>query len=144
MLPLNFPLDLPFAQGMSTTPFSVEPAHVRPGAVDGTPVDLSGLQELGDAGLVVELAQLFIDSTVTLLETIRAAMARADAGEVARAAHSVKGASANMGASQLRASSAALEAAAKRSELAQMLTSLDLVERHFAEAAAYLRSELSL
>ncbi len=129
---------------MSTIPFSVEPARALGCAVDGTPVDLSALQELGDRALVVELAQLFVDSTETLLDTIRAAMARADAGEVARVAHSVKGASASMGASQLRASSAALEAAAKRSELADMLTSLDLVEHHFAEATAYLRSELSL
>jgi HPt (histidine-containing phosphotransfer) domain-containing protein len=142
---LNFRGKVPFAQAMSTTAFSVEPAHVRTSLGGDAPVvDLSPLHEMGDPALTVEIAQLFIDSTVPLLTAIREAMARADAGAIARAAHSVKGASANMYAGRLQTASAALEAAAKRSELAAMLTLTEEVERHFQEATAYLRSELSL
>lgn len=127
---------------MSTPIFSVEPPRVLVGV--GAVVDLAPLQEMGDPALTAEIAQLFIDTTIPLIAELRDAMARADAPELARVAHSVKGASANMYAAQLTAASAALEAAAKRGELASMLTLIEAVDREFEAARTYLRRELAL
>jgi HPt (histidine-containing phosphotransfer) domain-containing protein len=98
---------------------------------------------MGDPDLVVELAQLFVESTQPILVEMREALARGDSAAVARTAHSVKGASANMFVTHLVKAAAALEVAGKAGDLSAMLTLVDDVERHFAEAAAYLRTELS-
>ena len=129
---------------MSTRAFTIEPARVREVPPDGVPVDLAPLRELGDSELVSELAVLFIDSTPPLMAEIRDALARGDAAGVALAAHSVKGASANMTAEPLARAAAALEDAGKRRDLAAMLTLVEAVESSFREAAAYLVAELGL
>ena len=129
---------------MSPSSFTLElPARSDRGA--GEPlIDLSPLRELGDADLVIELAQLFIDSTRPLLDQMRQAAASADMSGVARAAHSVKGASANMCAHGLASASAALESASQRGELQATLTLVENVESLFNEVEAYLRRELAL
>jgi PAS domain S-box-containing protein len=52
----------------------------------------------GDAELLAEIAELFVRDSRALLEAIRAAVARADGGELERAAHRLKGALATLGA----------------------------------------------
>jgi len=130
---------------MTPPTFSFEPPHVPTSRSPGAPaVDLVPLREVGDDELVVELAQLFVDSTIPLIATIREAMARADSPSVVRAAHSVKGAAANLYAERLRAAACSLEAAGKRGEISEMLTLVEEVDQRFGEARDYLKTELNL
>ena len=56
------------------------------------------LEEYGDASLVRELAQLFIDSVSSQMEAVTEAAARGDAVGVKAAAHRLRGALATFGA----------------------------------------------
>ena len=129
---------------MSPSSFTLE-LPTKSERVAGEPlIDLSPLRELGDDDLVIELAQLFIDSTRTIVDQMRQSAASADMSGVARAAHSVKGASANMYAHALAAAAAALESTSQRGELQGTLTLVESVEELFNEVEGYLRRELSL
>ena len=55
----------------------------------------------GDLGLLKEIARVFLDDCPRLLEELREAAARSDFAAVERHAHTLKGSSANFGASRL-------------------------------------------
>ncbi len=78
-------------------------------------VDSSRLRDLaqGDAALARGLIETFIESGRRALADIRAGMANGDAALVRRAAHTLNGSSANMGARTLQQAAAALERAAQ-------------------------------
>ena len=86
------------------------------------PIDASVLIRLaegtgGDAGFVSELIEQFIADTPGLIAAARDGLARGDAGEVRRAAHTLKSNAATFGAHQLTERSRALEEAAKHGAL---------------------------
>lgn len=93
-----------------------------------TPVDMERLDEVtaGDEELRKELIELFIADTEERFVVLESAIAVKDAEELNRTAHSIKGSSANMGASTLQA-------------LALQLESLGS-ENQFEEAPALLSS----
>ncbi len=65
---------------------------------------IEGLRELGgddDPGLLLEVIGMFLDDAPTRIEEIRQGLASGDIKLLERAAHSLKSASANVGAMQL-------------------------------------------
>ncbi len=71
--------------------------------------DLRQLQMPGDPDIFQELLDLFQAETPSLLVQLVAAVAAGDADGLKRAAHSLKGSSANLGASRLAALGGVLE-----------------------------------
>ncbi|MCX8017453.1 MAG: ATP-binding protein, partial [Rhodocyclaceae bacterium] len=91
----------------------------RPPAPTGSAdFDVAKLVEfLGDdRAMIVELLEIFRSSTVSLLEKIAAALARADAGALKALAHEAKGASGNLGITAMSQIAARLERAAEAGE----------------------------
>jgi two-component system sensor histidine kinase/response regulator len=95
----------------------------------------------GDAELLKEIAQLFIDDYPKALEDIREAANRGDAKSLERCAHGLKGSVANFGAPSAVEAARKLESMGRAAQLAkveevqQMIRTLEL-------ALAALRPEL--
>ena len=82
-----------------------------------TPLDDSVLARLGgDRTLLEEISQLFIEDAPVRLRQIRAALDGRDADGLRRAAHGIKGAAANFGATALVDAARALEDIGQRGE----------------------------
>ena len=108
----------------------------------GAPVDWQKFLQIadGDRTLVDELVDLFIESGDSALREIRAALGLGDLAAIGRAAHSLKGASANIHASAMSTAAGCLESAVHAGAAAQIP---DLESRLRAEtdrAIAYLRA----
>jgi HPt (histidine-containing phosphotransfer) domain-containing protein len=78
------------------------------------PVGLARLMEAagGDKGVAAELASLFLETTEELVRRMSAALAAGDLQALRAAAHTLKGASANVGADALSAAAARVESLA--------------------------------
>jgi PAS domain S-box-containing protein len=103
---------------------------------DEAAVDASRLRELAqdDAVLKRGLIETFLESGRRALADIRAGLATADAALIRRAAHTLGGASANMGAQRLRQAATALERAAEAQPAADLQPLSSAVEQRFEEA----------
>jgi len=95
------------------------PAAKAPAPASPLVLDEAGLLgRLGhDATLAVEVAGVFLDGSASSLRQLEDAVRAGDAEAAARHAHSLKGASANLGAERVRGLAAAIEAAAKGADL---------------------------
>ncbi len=99
----------------SAGPATKEPPPARSDGADTTaPVDWPQFMQVADhdEGLVQELVELFIQSGDTALRDIRNAVDAGDLRAVGRAAHSLKGASANIHARATSVAAGHLETAA--------------------------------
>jgi two-component system sensor histidine kinase/response regulator len=103
------------------------------------PETLAALQELGgedDPGLLEELVELFVDDASRRVESILVALDRGDVETVARAAHALKSAAANLGAFTFSHACRDLEARARQgSEITPLARR---VARLFPEVTAAL------
>src|SRR5207249_3577766 len=90
---------------------AVDPAQLQ---------SLRALQEEGEPDVLRELIEMFIGDVQRSLASLRDAAARQDAQLLARAAHTLKGSSANMGAKPLSALSLKIEEAARAGSLSGM------------------------
>ncbi len=108
------------------------------------PVDWNGFLAVADGDRVFaqELVQLFIDSGDDALREIGAALGIGDLGAVERAAHSLKGSSANIRATSTSAAAGRLEAAAKAGASAEIPALAQRLKHEAGQAAAFLRSRL--
>jgi PAS domain S-box-containing protein len=102
------------------------------------------IEEAGQPGLVSELIALFIDSTEKHLAALDKAAAEENACAIKESAHSIKGASANIGAHQIASISAELEGKAERrgeaeNLIARLRQELERV-RHVLEVERQRRS----
>ena len=97
----------------------------------------------GEDGFAQELVQLFIDSGDATLRDIRDAISRGDMAAVGRAAHSYKGASANIRAESASAAAARLEAAARAGAMDQLAELEEQLRSEAGRAKQYLRSRQS-
>src|SRR5690349_15190708 len=97
------------------------------------PIDLPGLRELtgGDVEFAADLVQSYVHNSVELLTKIRDCHLRGDRQQLARAAHQLAGASANVYAGPLRDLCSSLECAAVRLTVGQL-------DQHIAEVRAEL------
>jgi signal transduction histidine kinase/CheY-like chemotaxis protein len=91
----------------------------------------------GSAGLFVRLQELYTTDSQQLLATLEAAAAASDAAAVAKAAHTLKSASANLGATRVAELAAKIEAEARGGQLQDTVRWLpDLKTAHSLALAA--------
>ena len=97
------------------------------------PIDLPGLRDLtgGDVEFAADLVQSYVNSSAELLRKIRDCHVRGDRQQLARAAHQLAGASANVYAGPLRDLCSSLECGAETLTVGQL-------EQHIAEVRAEL------
>ncbi|MGH8287003.1 MAG: response regulator, partial [Steroidobacteraceae bacterium] len=98
---------------------------------------------MGDAELARGLVGTFIDSGRRALADVESGITKGDAALVRRAAHTLKGTSANMGADALRAAAAELERAAETQPARTLRDPLRRLEERFETARAQLERLLS-
>jgi len=104
------------------------------------PVDLAKLSEItdGDAEFTYELASTFIGSGYQVINEITAAFAAFDRVALARAAHKLKGASANIHAESVRELSHALEAQAESIDQPRLKELIEALHQAFTLAVKFL------
>ena len=134
--------------------FASTSSHARPagpaepagagGVID--PAVLTGFREMaGDDGdsLLSSLVVTFLENTPLVLAQAHAALDHASAGELGRAAHTLKGSCSNFGAERMRTACQRLEDAGRKKlpdEAAEMLAA---IEREFALVRLALERELA-
>ncbi|HEX7114617.1 MAG TPA: PAS domain-containing protein [Steroidobacter sp.] len=108
------------------------------------PVDLARLNELtgGDAEFASELITTFTASGTQVLDEIAQALAAFDRPGLSRAAHKLKGASANVYADRLRGLCESLESQAAQVDQPRLHELIEQVRSEFARAVQFLKSEL--
>ena len=120
-----------------------EPVEMREPApaVRPPPVDLAALNEMtgGDAEFAADLANSYLDNSRELYAQIRACLARGERQQVARVAHQLAGASANVHAAALRELCLNRENCAPAADTAQLEECLTRIGAELARVAAALR-----
>lgn len=92
----------------------------------------------GDAELLKEIANLFLDDYPKLMAALSEAVARGDAQSVERTAHNLKGSVSNFGANNTVEAAFAIESMGRARDLGGVARELQSLER----ALAALRPEL--
>lgn len=85
----------------------------------------------GDEELCNELLELFVGDFPVQLATLKRAIEREDMDLVAKQAHTIKGASANIGATALREAAFQIETAGKGQDLDQVQITTEMMEKEF-------------
>jgi HPt (histidine-containing phosphotransfer) domain-containing protein len=114
----------------------------RAGVPAPPPIDIDSLFERlgGDAELVVEVARLFLEDCPTQLASIAAAIDLRDAVRIRVAAHTLKGAAANLSATGLQQAAAHLEQLAAESRLDAAAACWQTLMREASAASQALRA----
>lgn len=107
------------------------------------PVDLSRLHEVtdGDAELESELIITFLEDTAERLTSLEALLAAGDLAQASRAAHSIKGSSANMGASGLQELAREVETRAKEGDGGAAKAASSKAQAEFGRVRAQLEAQ---
>ena len=120
-------------------------SHCHDSAFGGGPVidsaTIETLRELGgddDPGLVLELIDLFLQDASDRMQTIRAAWEAGDLQAVARAAHALKSASANIGALGFSTTCKEVELGAKAGDPDQIADTVAACTEMFREVQTAL------
>ncbi|HTP97272.1 MAG TPA: PAS domain S-box protein [Burkholderiales bacterium] len=108
------------------------------GALDS----IRSLQKPGAPNLLEKIVRLYVEDTPRLIETMRAAARATDANGLQRAAHTLKSASANVGALELAALCRQLEADARGGAVADASDRIERIEREFRAVVPVLQLEL--
>ena len=108
------------------------------------PIDEEVVAELlettgGDRAFLGGLIETYLEDAPRHLSAMRNAAAAGDAGEVARAAHALKGASGSMGATELSQQARAVEMAARDDDLSASEERIGTLEAEFERVASALR-----
>jgi len=120
-------------------------APAAPPSRNGSVLDqevLANLRDLGDAGLLAELAGMFFDDASSRLGELRDAVEAGDAGGVERVAHTLKGSSGNMGAARMSAICADLQDVGASGDLARARGLLEGLEEEYGRVRPALEAEL--
>jgi HPt (histidine-containing phosphotransfer) domain-containing protein len=97
----------------------------------------------GDTGFEREVLEEYLQSAPRDVAKLRSAVAAGDAAATAAAAHSIKGASATIGAKGFAAIALELEQAGKQKDLAGAPAVLARLEAEFDELSAMLRGRIA-
>lgn len=92
----------------------------------------------GDAEVEQELLRIFVEQTDEKIRALDRGVASKDYVQVGEEAHSLKGASANVGADRLRELAASLEAGMKNSEHDRAAELLKEVKAEYARVRAFI------
>jgi len=112
--------------------------------VAASPIDVAALdnirslQQEGGPNLVAKVVALYLESSATQIEALRNGVKNADAEAVHRAAHSLKSASANVGATRLSGLFKDLEAMARAKDLEKAGEALAEIETEYGAARSAL------
>jgi HPt (histidine-containing phosphotransfer) domain-containing protein len=126
-------------------PAMTYPSRVNPGnpAVDPEAIEqLRFLEDEDQPNVVAELVLLFVEHTPPKISAIRDGITQGDAGAVKRAAHSLKGSSANVGATGMQHVCEQIEHAAAGGDLGPARELLPLLEQEVAVVVEALQAEL--
>lgn len=126
-------------------PAMTYPSRVNPGnpAVDPDAIEqLRFLEDEDQPNVVAELVLLFVEHTPPKIAAIRDGVAQGDAGAVKRAAHSLKGSSANVGAFGMQQVCEQIEHAAAGGDLGPARELLPLLEQEVSVVVEALQAEL--
>ena len=106
------------------------------------PIDMADLSRrlMGDKTIIRHIMASFAASLPAQIEALRSAITSGDAPRIARAAHSIKGAAANLSAMPLRESCAAMETAAKSGDLEAVQSAWCSLEKADTELRPVLTS----
>ena len=120
-------------------------AHASGGESSGleaTPVQLARLNELteGDPEFAHELALTFVASGAQVLDEIHSAFKTKDRSGLSRAAHKLKGASANIHAEPLRDLAQRLETEAAQLDQPRLAELIEELRREFERAGDFLKA----
>jgi len=101
-------------------------------AVDITVLtSFEGVQIEGEPDLIVELIDLYLEDAPLRMASLQEAVAEADGGGIKRAAHALKGSSANLGARRVAELCEQLERAEDDNSLQEVRALLLSLEREF-------------
>lgn len=106
------------------------------------PATIENLRALSDGDsseFLREIGEMFISDTPQRIAELEESLATGDATRFTRAAHSIKGSAANLGASCLQAAAAQLEHQSKQGPLAEVRPQLERVKAEFGRAETELR-----
>ncbi|HWA11078.1 MAG TPA: Hpt domain-containing protein [Opitutaceae bacterium] len=90
-----------------------------------------------------EIVSIFLTDTPQRIAELEQSLAQADVTKFARAAHSIKGSSANLGAMALRAVAETLEHKSRREGLADVAPLIGEIKNQFAHAQVALEKLLA-
>ena len=114
------------------------PPNAPPPLYDTEREALDRLAQVGGERLVRDLAVLYLEQSPERLAAAQAALQRDDAGSLARAVHSLKSSSAQLGAQSLAGACAAAEEAAERGDLRAAEVELGLVVSSYRAFSEWL------
>jgi HPt (histidine-containing phosphotransfer) domain-containing protein len=109
---------------------------------EALPIDVDQLRELAgdDIEFIRSIAEAFASSSTGLLAQLRAAAASGDAVALAKAAHALKGASANLFAENLREAASEMEARGGKLTRAELDTRIAGIARESERVSAALHA----
>jgi len=96
-----------------------------------------------DDSFLRDLIQIYLDDSPQRIAEIEQSLAQGDAERLTRAAHSLKGSSANFGAVQLRAVSEQIEKLGRQGALGEVPAQLPKLKAEFEQVQADLRALMS-
>lgn len=102
--------------------------------------DLRALNPGDNDEFLREIVGIFLGDTPLRIAELDQSLGARDMGKFARAAHSIKGSSSNLGASRLRAAAEAVEHHAKAHGLEGIVPRIDEVKSEFAQVDTALRA----
>ena len=109
------------------------------------PVDLANLIELvgDDKDVFSEIIDIYLNDITTHITALEEAFKNEDYAEVSNEAHSMKGASANVGARRMRTFCASLEEIGHGDEVAPMIEMFENIKSEFELVEKFLKAEQS-
>jgi HPt (histidine-containing phosphotransfer) domain-containing protein len=121
-------------------------ARAAPAPAAESPFDEAALLERveGDVELLAEIVALFREGSPRLLEEVRAAVAAGDSAALKRAAHTLKGAASNFGATAVVGIALELEMMGRANDLSWAAQARDNLEVFMCELDAVLARLLGL
>ncbi|HRI80795.1 MAG TPA: Hpt domain-containing protein [Opitutaceae bacterium] len=111
------------------------PPVIDPQALD----NLRALNPGDNDEFLRELAAIFLEDTPKRITELDASLAAGDSGIFTRAAHSIKGSAANLGAMRLRAAADKLEHYSRKEGLTAVDEMVAAIKAEFTQAAAELK-----
>ena len=110
-------------------------ATLNPQAIE----NLRAISPDDDGEFLRELVDIFLADTPQQIADVEKALTTGNAPDLTRAAHSIKGSAANIGATQLGAAAARLETESKATPLPGLTPLIDAVKAEYARVAAELQ-----
>jgi HPt (histidine-containing phosphotransfer) domain-containing protein len=137
---------LPAARSATPVPVPGLPAEVElsPALLDQDSLTaLKNLQAEGDEGFVREIIELFLEDAVKRMDDLDAMMAAGSGADFTRAAHSIKGACSNFGATDLAKLCAQIETMGREGRMTETKGLLPGLRREFSRVRLALEAEMA-